>query len=158
MFNFEIEVKCMAIARLNYLNAPYVGQPILDLYKTGGFETKATGICHYCSIDVLEKIICNGSLRFTDIKYLEDTTEFVGIMPIIQSVIQNENYNSNFKEFILNSKTWQELWNYEQSYIKFIKEAHITEEKLYCTYSCSLSTNKNSVQMWDTYAKKGATV
>ena len=124
MFNFEIEVKCMAIARLNYLNAPYVGQPILDLYKTGGFETKATGICHYCSIDVLEKIICNGSLRFTDIKYLEDTTEFVGNMPII----------------------------------KFIKEAHITEEKLYCTYSCSLSTNKNSVQMWDTYAKEGANV
>ena len=148
----------MAIARLNYLDMPYEGQPILDLYKTGGIKTKTKGLCHYCSIDVLEKIISNSSLRFTDIRCLEDTTEFVGIMPIIESVIREENYNSNFKEFILNSETLRKLWNYKQSYYKIIKEAHIPKEMLYCTYTCSLSTNRDSIKMWNKYAEKGVNI
>lgn len=154
----KIIAKCMAIARLNYLDMPYKGQPILDAYKTGGVKTKAKGICHYCSTDVLEKIICTGSLRFTDIRCLKDTTEFVGIMQIIESVICDENYNSNFKEFILNSETFQELRDYEQSYFKIGEETHIPEEKLYCTYTCSLSTNRDSIKMWDKYAMKGVNV
>ena len=154
----EIIARCMAIARLEYLNMPYEGQSILDLYKVGGIETKATEICHYCSIDVLKKIINNSTLRFTDIRCLDDTTEFVGIMPIIESVIQNENYDSNFKEFILSSETLQELRNYNQSYFKIIKEAHIAEERLYCAYTCSLSTNGNSIRMWDKYAKEGVNI
>lgn len=154
----KIIAKCMAIAQLNYLYIPYEGQSILSLYEAGGVETKTKGICHYCSTDVLEKIIRNGSLRFTDIRCLDDTTEFIGIMPIIQSVIQDENYNSNFKEFILNSETLQKLRDYEQSYFDIIKEAHIPEEKLYCTYTCSLSTNDNSIRMWDEYAKKGVNI
>ena len=158
MNSAEIIAKCMAIARLNYLNMPYKGQTIPDLYKTGGIGTKAREICHYCSTDVLEKIICNDSLRFTDIRCLKDTTEFVGIMPIIESVIQDENYNSNFKKFILKSKTFQELRDYEQSYFKIIEETHIPEEKLYCTYTCSLSTNNNSIRMWDVYAKRGTNI
>lgn len=154
----EIIAKCMSIARLNYLDMPYVGQSILSLYESGGVKTKAKEICHYCSTDVLEKIICNGSLRFTDIRYLKDTTEFVGIMQIIESVIRDENYNSNFKEFILNSETFQELRDYEQSYFKIVEESHIPEEKLYCTYTCSLSTNRDSVKMWDKYAVKGVNI
>ena len=154
----KIIAKCMAIARLNYLDMPYEGQSILDSYKTGGVETKTKGLCHYCSTDILKKIICTGSLRFTDIRCLKDTTEFIGIMPIIESVIQDENYNSNFKEFILSSETYQELRNYEQSYFKIGEEAHIPEEKLYCIYTCSLSTNGNSIKMWNEYAKGGVNV
>lgn len=148
----------MAIARTNYLNMPYLENSIIDLYKLGGIETKANGICHYCSTDVFKKIICNGSLRFTDIRCLKDTTEFVGIMQIIESVILEENYNSNFKEFILNSETLQKLRDYEQSYFDIIEEAHIPEEKLYCTYTCSFSTNDNSIRMWDEYAKEGVNI
>lgn len=52
----------------------------------------------------------------------ELTTEFIGIMPIIESVIQDENYNLNFKKLILHSKTLQELRDYEQSYKTIMKE------------------------------------
>lgn len=154
----EIIAKCMAIAQSNYLYVPYVGKPIIASYISGGVETKAAEICHYCSIDVLKKIIDNGCLRFTDIRCLKDTTEFIGIMPIIESVIQNEDYDPRFKKFILNSETLKELKNDNQSYFKFIKEANIPEEKLYCIYTCSLSINGNSNKLWGDYAIDGVNI
>lgn len=48
-------------------------------------------------------------------------------MPIIKSVIQNDNYDSNFKDFIFNSKILKELRNYNQSCFKIIKEVYISD-------------------------------
>lgn len=68
----EFISKCLSIAHNNYLYIPYEGKSPIVAYSLGGIETKASNVCHYCSLDVLKKIIGNSSLRFTDIRCLED--------------------------------------------------------------------------------------
>lgn len=148
----EIIAKCLGIAHSNYLNVPHIRKSVTDLYAVNGFENKASGICHYCSIDVLKEIINNNCLRFTDICYLNDSTEFMEIIPVIECVIRNGNYNSDFQKFILDSDALSELKDYKQSYFKINRETNNLENKLYRTYTCSFSTNKDSLNMWNYYA------
>lgn len=93
--------KCMTISRSHFLNTPYKGEAVIDLYKVDGFANKASGICHYCTVDTLKAILENNTLRFTDVRFLNDSTEFVEIIPLIKEVLNEEHYTSSFREFIL---------------------------------------------------------
>ena len=143
---------CMAIARSHFLNTPYKEISVRDLYTIDGFANKASGICHYCTVDTLDEILKNNSLRFTDVRFLNDTTEFLEVIPLIRVVLQNVNYSPAFKDFILNSDVIHELEEYKQSYAGI---SHITgdyQQMMYRTYTCSLSTNNDSLDMWNYYA------
>ena len=111
-----IRSKCMAIAKSHFFNSPYKGESIIDLYKVEGFANKASGICHYCTVDTLNAILEDKSLRFTDVRFLNDSTEFVEIIPLIKEVLNEEHYTSNFREFLLNSNVICELEEYKQSF------------------------------------------
>jgi len=92
MSDKNIMAKCCAIASSHFLNTPYKNVPILDLYAPDAFENKAAEICHYCTIDTLKAILDENRLRFTDVRFLNDSTEFIEIIPLIGAVVSNGNY------------------------------------------------------------------
>lgn len=152
MSHENILAKCLGISRCHYLNVPYKNASISDLFGVNGIENKAGKICHYCTVDTLYSILKNSCLRFTDVRFLNDSTEFVEIIPLIKVVLNTYNYDPNFKNFILESNVINELEDYKQSYIGISQRTHEYKELSYRTYTCSFSTNNDSLNMWNYYA------
>lgn len=144
-------VKCLAIARSNYANTLCENIAIENLYKPGGIASKATRIYHYCSTDALKFILEHECLRFSDVRFLNDSTEFIDIMPLINKVIKDLKYKEEFRELILKSGVMEELKEYKQSYTGKKHLSHY-EVKKYRTYTCSLSTDGDSLSLWNYYA------
>ena len=71
----DMLAKCIAISRSHFLNVPYKDLTIDQIYGVDGIGNKASRICHYCSVDVLKNILENESLRFSDVRFLNDSTE-----------------------------------------------------------------------------------
>mgnify|MGYP000037214727 FL=1 len=113
----NIIAECMGISMRNFLNTPYKEQTIIEMYAPDGFANKATGICHYCTVDTLKAILNKECLRFSDVRFLNDSTEFVEILLGIENVIMNGSYNADFQKLILESDEMKELKEYQQSYI-----------------------------------------
>lgn len=151
-----INARCMAIARSHFLNTPYKNLSALELFKPDGFANKASEICHYCTIDTLSAILDKNCLRFTDVRFLNDSTEFVEVIPLIELVLNKGNYASDFKELILNSNEMLELKEYRQSYSGYSRRVHDFKQTVYHTYTCSFSTNCDSLSMWNNYATTAA--
>lgn len=80
MTDNHIRTKCLAIAQCHFLYAPYKNTPTFESYKVGGIANKASQISHYCTVDTLSKILNNGCLRFTDVRFLNDSTEFTEVI------------------------------------------------------------------------------
>lgn len=120
----KIIAKCMGIAQAQFLNTPYKEQSIIEIYAPDGLANKATGICHYCTIDTLKSILNNGCLRFSDVRFLNDSTEFIEIISFIENVLMQGIYTSEFKKLILDSNAMKELKEYRQSYIGESRDTH----------------------------------
>ena len=148
----NILAKCLGISQSHYLNAPYKNASISDLFGVNGIENKAVEICHYCTIDTLYSILKKECLRFTDVRFLNDSTEFVEIIPLIKIVLNTGGYDQSFKNFILESNVLNELEDYKQPYIGISPKTHEYRELSYRTYTCSFSTNSDSLNMWNYYA------
>lgn len=148
----ETWAKCSAIACSNYANTVYENESIDKRYEPGGIESQATRICHYCSADVLKSILEHECLRFSDVRFLNDSTEFMEIISALRKVISDSKYSEKFRGWILKSDVIKELETYEQSYIGKTKNLLHYEMKPYRTYTCSLSTNQDSLSMWNYYA------
>ena len=145
----------LGISKVNFLNALYKEQDINKIYAIDGFANKASKICHYCTINTLKNILDKECLRFSDVRFLNDSTEFVEIIPLIKSVLSEKGYTSKFKKLILESTQMKELKEYRQSYVRVSKDTHQYEKKVYRTYTCSFSTEKDSLSMWNYYASDG---
>lgn len=150
-----IFARCMAISRSHFLNIPYKEQTITEMYALDGFANKASGICHYCTVATLQEILNNGCLRFSDVRFLNDSTEFIEIIPLIENVLSYNDYTSDFRKLILESVEMEELKEYHQSYTGFSRITHKYEQKIYRTYTCSFSTENDSLSMWNYYASSG---
>ena len=134
-----------------FLYTPYKNDAIGDWYTADGLANKASEICHYCTIDTLNAILEGNSLRFTDVRFLNDSTEFIEVIPLIKQVLSRESYTPDFKNLILNSDEILELENYKQSYVGFSCRDHDYSKIYYHTYTCSFSTSKDSLNMWNYY-------
>lgn len=160
MGDTTIRSKCLAIAQCHFLYTPYKKVPNTDLYKIGGIANKASRICHYCTIDTLAAILENSCLRFTDVRFLNDSTEFLEVIKLIKWVFRGNRYSNRysqeFKQFILDSKGLHDLESYTQSYIGFSRKEHAVKEISYHTYTCSFSTNLDSLSMWNYYGATSA--
>ena len=95
----------------------------------------------------LKEILNNGCLRFSDVRFLNDSTEFIEIIPLIENVLSCNEYTSDFRKLILESVEMEELKKYHQSYTGFSRIAHKYEQKIYRTYTCSFSTENDSLSM-----------
>ncbi|MGN0518339.1 MAG: DUF2971 domain-containing protein [Acutalibacteraceae bacterium] len=155
MCNFGVLLaKCLGISHRNFLNAPYKDKNNLKMYLDGTVN-KDSEICHYCTVDTLKEIISNKCLRFSDVRFLNDSTEFIEIIPLIENVLSKKEYTADFKKTILESAEWKDLKEYRQSYVSVSRETRQCEEKKYRTYTCSFSTEQNSLSMWNYYASSG---
>ena len=152
MSDTNIIAICRAIAQCHFLNTPYKDVSSVNLYRVGGVANKASGICHYCTIDTLNAILDKGCLRFTDVRFLNDSTEFIEVIPLIKTVLNCGTYSLDFRELILNSKEMRELEEYKQSYSGYLRRLHDFGQTAYHTYTCSFSTNSDSLSMWNYYA------
>ena len=90
MTEAEVFASCLALSHCHFLDTPYEGDPFSDELNSG-----ASNVCHYCTIDTLLSIIENQCLRFTDVRFLNDSTEFLEIIPLIEHVLTNGNYSSS---------------------------------------------------------------
>ena len=151
----SIIAQCKKISMSHFLNTPYKKQGIKKIYLVDGFANKASKICHYCTIDTLKSILDKECLRFSDVRFLNDSTEFVEVIRLIRSVLSEKKYTSEFKKLILESTQMKELKEYTQSYVGVSKGTHQYEKKMYRTYTCSFSTEKDSLSMWNYYATNG---
>lgn len=147
-----IIANCMKIARSHFLYTPYKNDNIVDWYKVDGVANKAAEICHYCTIDTLNAILESSCLRFTDVRFLNDSTEFVDIVPLIKQVLISGNYSLDFRNLILSSDEFCKLEDYKQSYVGVSRRDHDYRKINYHTYTCSFSTNSDSLSMWNYYA------
>lgn len=151
----ETIAKCIGISMSHFLNTPYKNQSISELYAPNGFENKASKICHYCTIDTLKAILNSGCLRFSDVRFLNDSTEFIEILNWIEMVITKSSYNVDFQKMILESEEMKELREYHQSYVGISNITHQHEIKAYRTYTCSFSVDTDALSMWNYYAQSG---
>lgn len=146
MSDKNILARCCAIASSPFLNTPYKNVSAFDWYASDGVGNKAAEICHYCTADILNAILTNNCLRFTDVRFLNDSTEFIEIIPLISTVVSRGNYEQGFKELILNSNEFNELKEYKQPCIRYLRTDHNFVETSYRTYTCSFSTNSDSLR------------
>lgn len=133
----DIFAGCMAISMSHFLNTPYKEQTITEMYAPDGFANKALGICHYCTVATLKEILNNECLRFSDVRFLNDSIEFIEIIPLIENVPLCNDYTSDLRKLILESAKMEELKEYLQSYTVSSRITHKYEQKIYRTYTCS---------------------
>lgn len=97
----------------SFLYTLYNNEDKVNWYKVDGIANKASEICHYCTIDTLNAILESNCLRFTDVHFLNDSTEFIDIIPLIKQEFTNGNYPTDFSDFILNSDEIRSLEDYK---------------------------------------------
>ena len=152
MKNEFIESRCATLSNSHFLYAPYKEQTAMSYYAPSGIETMSSDLGHYCKIDILKEIIENGSLRFTDVRYLNDSTEFVEIIPWLKNVLIEKEYEEAFRTLLLEESVYDEIKNYIQSYVSYDADSQTYFAEPYRTYTCSLSCNTDSLFMWNNYA------
>lgn len=123
--------KCIAIAESHFLYTPYKNLSIDKIYGVDGIGNKASRICHYCSVDVLKSILETSSLRFSDVRFLNDSTEFVEIIPLLKFVVEQGGYEAEFKDIILDEALIRKLKSYKQGYVGRKKDTNeLVKKKL----------------------------
>lgn len=151
----EIHARCNKICKVHYGNTLYNNLDIVDCYLPNGPANKARSISHYCSCDVLRSILNNRCLRFSDVRFLNDATEFVEIIPIINHVLDKGKYENAFKKLIQESDEMRQLESYVQSYTGRIRSTGSHETVSYRTYTCSFSGDGDALGLWNSYTLPG---
>lgn len=105
--------KCIAIAESHFLYTPYIGLSIDKIYGVDGIENTASRICHYCSVEVLKNILETESLRFSDVRFLNDSTEFIEIISLLKNIVEQGKYDIKFKDIVLDETVIRELESYK---------------------------------------------
>lgn len=151
MFDVSIITRCVSVASKLFLNTPYTNNSYFGSSERN-LINKDCGICHYCSISTLNQILTNECLRFTDVRFLNDSTELLEIIDLIYRTLKKEDYNKSFKDFLLNSSVMKELKEYKHLYKGIMFDNGEIKNVTYHTYTCSFSINKDSLSMWQYYA------
>lgn len=136
---------------------------LLDLYNdVAPFDRSAPGgldnptMVHYCNLQSLEKIISNKSLRFTDVRFLNDTTEFQEGFSLFKYILEKNQheYDPDFSKLLLNDYFLDALSRFEQNYLYYNKGEELSKiERLFRTYTCSFCMKLDDLSMWNTYAR-----
>lgn len=129
---------------------------VFERYAPDGIENHP--LYHYCSIDTLASILSNKSLRFSDVRFLNDTTEFQEAVSFYLSYIREHKaeYSEEFISLISHEDFIQKLRNYEQHYyLKNSKDQPVNGEPC-ITYTCSFCLDGDSLPMWNYYADSGS--
>ncbi len=152
--------KYLALTSKNYTNTP-----IKSLYKStfGYFTVDGPGnwgaeLFHYCTIDVLKSITREKKLRFSDIHFLNDTTEFIESIRLLKVIIekQKDSMNEELYNILTDKDILDSLQDYHQRYSFYppiSDERTIDSIKPICkVYTCSFCMDMDLLPMWNYYA------
>lgn len=156
----EVYVKYLALSSKNYANVLIKSKynSSLEYYAIDGPGNWGNKLFHYCTIDTLKSIMQNKQLRFSDVRFLNDTTEFMDAIRLLRLTIKeqkdfidDELYNILTDEDILDN-----LENYFQRY-SFKRPVSdgidIDSISPICrVYTCSFSMHGDLLPMWTYYA------
>lgn len=153
--------KYITLTSKNYTLAPLkdMYKSVIDYYAIDGAGNWGNKLFHYCSIDTLKTIVQNKQLRFTDVQYLKDTTEFVNAISLLKQVIEEQkNFLDEQLYDILNDEDiYTKLETYSQRYPFYPpinnKRDLNSIEPICKVYTCSLSLHGDLPNMWSEYAK-----
>lgn len=158
-----VYAKYIALTSKDYTLTPLkkMYKSALDYYAIDGAGNWGNKLFHYCSLDTLKAITQNKQLRFTDVKNLKDTTEFVNAIHLLKQVIdEHENFIDEKLYNILNDgDIYTKLEDYSQRYPFYPPindKRDIDSIQPICkVYTCSLSLHGDLPNMWNEYAKNG---
>lgn len=97
-------------------------------------------IYHYTSAGGFQGILENGTLRFTNIRYMNDKSEVLaGLQKYFEIAFKNtpKNEQNNFLKLVLGVNNVEELWENMQEYI----------------FICCFSLSNDELSLWNYYTK-----
>lgn len=158
-----VYAKYIAFTSKNYTLAPLkdIYKSVFDYYAIDGAGNWGNDLFHYCSIDTLKTIVQNKQLRFTDVQYLKDTTEFVNAIYLLKQVIEEHKIfiDDDLYAILNDEHIYTKLEAYSQRYPFYPpidNKRDINSIKPICkVYTCSLSLHGDLPNMWNEYAKNG---
>lgn len=156
----EVYAKYLAFTSKKYANVPLnnMYKSAYDYYGVDGAGNWGNDLFHYCTIDTLKCITEKKQLRFTDVRFLNDTTEYKEAIQLLKSIVESKK-SSMYKELyniLLDKKILLELEDYFQRYpfkMPINCNKNIDSIKPICRmYTCSFSMNGDLLPMWNYYA------
>lgn len=158
----KVFVKYLALINQSYLLAPFSNKhkSSLDYYTVDGAANWGYDIYHYCRLDILKKIINNKQLRFSDIEYLNDTTEFEEAVRILRIAVERKKafMDKEIYDILIDEDVLNELKSYSQRYPFYPpinQNINLDSEKPICkVYTCSFSMDGDLYPMWNYYARE----
>lgn len=162
-------VKYLAIASKNYINVPIKNTDKLYFGhgSEGGAGTWGNDLFHYCTIDTLKKIMqkdkeenIGARLRFTDVRFLNDTTEFTEAVRLLKTTIKKKEdiIDKELYNILIDEKIYDELEKEFQRY-PFRRGQVDKKDIMDCinpicrVYTCSFSMECDLLPMWNYYAQ-----
>lgn len=156
----EVYARYLALASKDYTIVPFANKckSKLDYFLVDGAANWGNNLFHYCVIDTLKIIIEKKQLRFTNIQYLDDTTEFQAAIELLKLTIKSKKsfINEELYNILTDEKIFHQLDDYFQRYPFYPPindKRNIDSVKPFCrVYTCSFSFNGDSSSMWNDYA------
>lgn len=161
MGGVEVYAKYLALMKRSYLLTPFSNKhkSALDYYAVDGAANWGHDVFHYCRLDTLKKITKNKQLRFSDIRFLNDTTEFEEAARILRIAVERKKASMDkaLYDILTDKKVLSEIKSYSQRYPFYPpinKNRDIDSVKPICkVYTCSFSMDGDLLPMWNYYAQ-----
>lgn len=161
MGSVDIFAKYLALMHRSYLLTPFsnIHKSSLDYYSVDGAANWGHDIFHYCQLNILKTITKNKQLRFSDIRFLNDTTEFEEAVRILRVAVERKkaSMGKELYDILTDKDVLDEIKSYSQRYPFYPpinKNRDIDSIKPICrVYTCSFSMKGDLRPMWNYYAQ-----
>lgn len=158
----KIYAKYLALMRQSYLLTPFSNKHKLasDYYSVDGAANWGHNIFHYCRKNILEDIINSKRLRFSDVRFLNDTTEFKEAVRMLRIAVERKksSMDKELYDILTDKDVLSEIESYFQRYPfnpPINKNREIDSVKPVCNvYTCSFSMDGDLRPMWNYYVQE----
>lgn len=157
----DVYVKYLALMKRSYLLTPFSNKHTSSsgYYAVDGAANWGHDIFHYCQKNILEDIINSKRLRFSDIRFLRDKTEFKEAVRILRMAVERKksSMDKELYDILTDGDVFNKIKSYSQHYSfspPIDKNREIDSIKPICkVYTCSFCMKGDLISMWDDYAK-----
>lgn len=156
----KVYAQYIALTSKDYTTIPIQNKytSAIDYYGINGMANWGNDLFHYCTIETLKNITKEARLRFSDVRFLNDTTEFKEAVSLLKVTIEHgkDSMDKELYDLLTNKKIFNELEKYFQRYPfknSINQNNDIDGIKPICrVYTCSFSMDGDLLPMWNYYA------
>ena len=128
---------------------------MIRLFNAVDGKSHSKKLYHYTSSDAFISIIKNGTLRFTDIKYMNDKSECIFFIKVLLDFLFNNNYKHPLIEEAINNlikeDSYDQIRKLELLRIHFESINTISKYVEPHIYAMCFTTDNDSLAMWNYY-------